>query len=174
MRTFSELEGLWQQGPPPPRGTGTVRLIVLRKGNEVHAVPERADLTTESGLHGDRWSTSGTPRADCQITLMNARVAELITAGEQPLHRPGDNFLVDFDLSSSALPTGTRLRIGTAILEVTPTPHTGCQKFSARFGQEALRWVNWTEHRDRRLRGINCRVVAAGAVSVGDAIAVLP
>jgi MOSC domain-containing protein YiiM len=174
MRTFTALEALWQHAPPPPRGTGTVRLIVQRKGNGIHEVPNRAELTPEFGLHGDRWCTSGTPGPECQITMMNVLVAELITAGEQPLHMPGDNFLVNLDLSSDALPIGTRLRLGTAVVEVTPMPHTGCQKFSARFGQEALRWVNWTEHRTRRLRGINCRVIEAGGVVVGDPISVLP
>jgi MOSC domain-containing protein YiiM len=105
------------------------------------------------------------------VTLMNVRVTELICADGQPLDLPGDNFLVDLDLSEEALPAGTRLRIGSALLEVSAEPHTGCKKFSARFGLDALLWVN--EHRDRRLRGMNCRVVEPGAVAVGDAVAVV-
>lgn len=167
MRTFEELESLWNAAPPAPRGSGTVRLIVLRKGEGRHDTPPQAELTVERGLVGDRWETGGAPDADGQITLMNAVAAELIADG-QPLDLPGDNFLVDLDLSEGALPVGSRVRIGTAVLEVTPLPHTGCQKFSARFGQEALRWVNWKAHRERHLRGINCRVVESGTVRVGD------
>jgi MOSC domain-containing protein YiiM len=167
MRTFEQLESLWKASPPPPRGKGSVRLIVLRKGNGIHETPPQARLSPERGLEGDRWEKGTSPHPDGQVTLMNARAAELIADG-QPLDLPGDNLLVDLDLSEDNLPPGTRLRAGDAVIEVSPLPHTGCQKFSARFGQEALRWVNWKDHRHRRLRGINCRVVVAGTVAVGD------
>jgi MOSC domain-containing protein YiiM len=101
---------------------------------------------------------------------MNATVAELVAAGRQPLHEAGDNLLVDLDIGYDNLPPGTRLRIGGALLEVTEAPHTGCSKFSERFGQDALRWVNWRHWRERRLRGVNARVVEGGSVRVGDAI----
>lgn len=167
MRTFEQLESLWTASSPPPQGEGTVRLIVLRKGNSIHETPQRAHLSPERGLEGDRWESGTTPDPQGQVTLMNACAAELIADG-QPLDLPGDNLLVDLDLSEDSLPVGTRLHVGSAVVEVSPLPHTGCQKFSARFGQDALRWVNWKEHRHRRLRGINCRVVEAGSVRVGD------
>jgi MOSC domain-containing protein YiiM len=105
-----------------------------------------------------------------QVTLMNATVAELVAAGRQPLHEAGDNLLVDFDISVDNAPPGTRLRLGGVVLEVTEMPHTGCSKFAGRFGQDALRWANWRHWRERRLRGVNCRVVESGTVRVGDAI----
>lgn len=172
MRTFEELESLWQGSPPPPRDGGTLRLIVLRREAGVHETPSHATLSCERGLVGDRWENGTSRDVGRQVTLINALAAKLIAA-DKPLDLPGDNLVVDLDLSDEALPTGTRVRIGTAVLEVTPLPHTGCQKFSARFGQDALRWVNWKEHRNRRLRGINCRVVAAGTVRVGDTCRVL-
>ena len=112
--------------------------------------------------------TGEKPDLDAQVTLMNLRVVELIAGDGVPLDTPGDNFLVDLDLAEDALPTGTRLRLGSALLEVSPAPHTGCKKFSQRFGLEALKWVN--DHRDLRLRGMNCRVLEAGSVAVGDAV----
>lgn len=171
MRTFDELESLWTEQPPASRERGTVHLICLRTGNGKHETPQRAELSCERGLHGDRWETDESDELDAQVTLMSYYVAELIANGK-PLHTPGDNFLVDLDLSTDAAPTGTRIRLGATVVEVTAEPHMGCKKFAARFGQDALRWINWKGHRERRLRGINCRVVQAGQVSVGDEIAV--
>jgi MOSC domain-containing protein YiiM len=167
MRTFEQLESLWQAARRSPGGAGALRLIVLRREAGVHETPPRAALSCERGLVGDRWEKGSSPDSGRQITLINALAAELIVDGG-PLDLPGDNLVVDLDLSDEALPAGTQLQIGTALLEVTSLPHTGCQKFSARFGADALRWVNWKEHRNRRLRGINCRVVGAGEVGVGD------
>jgi len=53
----------------------------------------------------------------------------------------GDQLYVDLDLSVEHLPPGARLSIGDAVLEVSEKPHTGCAKFSARFGVDALRLV---------------------------------
>ena len=128
-------------------------------------------MTVEGGVEGDRWALGERPNLEAQVTLMNIRVVELITHDGVPLDASGDNFLVDLDLSESALPVGTRLRIGTAVLEVSAEPHTGCKKFRERFGLDALKWVN--DHRDRRLRGMNCRVLEAGAVAVGDSVSVV-
>ena len=154
----------WEAADPAPRGGGTVRLICVRRDEGVHETPERAEVTVEDGLVGDRWG-AGRRDLDAQVTLMNVRVTELIGG---PLDLPGDNFQVDLDLSEQALPVGTRLQLGEAVLEVSPAPHTGCKKFKERFGLDALKWVN--DHRHLRLRGVNCRVVAGGTVAVGDSV----
>jgi hypothetical protein len=164
--TLGDFETRWAAAGPAPRGTGTVRLICVRVDGGVHETPERAEVTVEDGLVGDRWGR-GRRDLDAQITLMNVRVTELIGG---PLDLPGDNFQVDLDLSEEALPVGTKLRLGEALLEVSPAPHTGCKTFRERFGLDALKWVN--DNRDRRLRGMNCRVLEAGAVAVGDPVAV--
>ena len=150
-----------------PRGSGTVRGICVRVEESVHETPERVEVSVKDGVAGDRWAT-GRRDLDAQMTLMNVRVAELIGG---PLDLGGDNFQVDLDLSEDALPVGTRLRIGSALLEVSPAPHTGCKKFRERFGLDALKWVN--DNRDRRLRGMNCRVLEAGTVAVGDPVVVV-
>jgi MOSC domain-containing protein YiiM len=148
-----------------------VRLICVRAGDGVHETPERSTVDVADGLAGDRWAAAERPNLDAQITLMNVRVAELVNGGRLPLDAPGDNFLVDLDLSEEALPAGTRLRLGTAVVELTALAHTGCKTFRERFGLEALEWVNG--RRELRLRGANCRVVESGAVAVGDAVAVV-
>jgi MOSC domain-containing protein YiiM len=86
----------------------------------------------------------------------------------------GDQLYVDLDLSEDNLPTGTRLAIGGAILEVSGLPHTGCKKFAARFGAEATRLINIGEGRRLRMRGINASVVQDGVIAVGDRVKVLP
>jgi hypothetical protein len=167
METAQDFEARWAAAVPASRGSGTVRGICVRVGEGVHETPRRVEVTVEDGVAGDRWAT-GRRDLEAQVTLMNVRVAELIGG---PLDGAGDNFQVDLDLSEEDLPVGTQLRIGSALLEVSPAPHTGCKTFSERFGLDALKWVN--DNRDRRLRGMNCRVLEAGAVAVGDPVAVV-
>src|SRR5262245_18350112 len=174
MRTFEELESMWATVPAPPRDRGTLRLVCRRVEPGRHETPGEAELSVDAGLVCDRWSPAKDPDREAQVTLMNATVAELVAAGRQPLHEAGDNLLVDFDIGHDNLPAGSRVRIGQAVLEVTASPHTGCSKFSERFGQDALRWVNWRHWRERRLRGVNCRVLEGGVVRVGDEITLIP
>lgn len=169
MRSFEELETLWRKMPRSPRDRGTVELIVIRPTSGERDTPERVEVSPELGVHGDRWSKSEQPDRDMQLSLMNSRVGELVAHGQPPALF-GDNFLVDLDLSAAALPVGTRLRMGTALIEVSPHPHTPCKKYRARFGAPALRWVNHRPNRDERLRGVHCRIVEAGVVAVGDTI----
>ena len=170
-RTIEELETAWTAVEPAPRGSGTVRVICVRLGDGEHETPDRVGVSVEGGLNGDRWATGKQPDSDAQVTLMNVRVTELISDEGVPLDLSGDNFQVDLDLAEEALPVGTKLRIGSALLEVSPAPHTGCRTFRERFGLDALKWVN--DHRDLRLRGVNCRVLEAGSVAIGDSVSVV-
>jgi hypothetical protein len=169
MRSFDELETLLAERPIPRTDRGSLHLIVVRRDEGVHETPSSARLDVDEGLVGDRWARG--PRDLLgQLTLMHRGVVDLLSGAGQPPDLPGDNLLVDIDLAAAALPAGSRVRIGGALVEVTTKPHTGCKKFAARFGQDALRWVNWHEHRDRRLRGIMCRVVESGPIAVGDVV----
>jgi MOSC domain-containing protein YiiM len=168
MRTVDELERLWRESSASLPGRGGVR-----QAEGVHVCPPSVRVTASRGVEGDRWSAGADPDPEAQVTLMAARVAELVAADHAPLHAPGDNFLVDIDLSEQALPAGSRIRLGSAVLEISAVPHTGCAKFRERFGVDALRWVNHKDHRARRLRGLNCRVVIDGEIAVGDEIELL-
>ena len=170
MRTFEELEQLWGEEPRSPANRGTVDLVVVRTGAGIHETPARIELDPTKGLIGDRWADKDRDSFGEQITLINSTVAKLLCGDEQPLHMSGDNFHVDLDISEAALPVGARLRFGEAVLEVTPDPHTGCKKFSERFGAEALRWVNYKPNRVNRLRGVHCRVIESGHVTPGDVV----
>jgi len=173
MRTFEQLQELWKASPAPPVGEGTVVALAVRVAKLENELADQVEITVDGGIAGDRWGQDEDRTTDRQISLMNARAAELVCDGEHPLSEPGDNLVVDFDVSEAALPVGTRLRAGTALLEVTPEPHKGCKKFSTRFGPEALRWVNLKDQRPYRFRGVYCKVIEAGSVRVGDTIAVV-
>jgi MOSC domain-containing protein YiiM len=176
MLTIDELESAWQTAAPAPRKGGTVRLICLRKAGGRHETPDEAEIAPGMGLVGDRWSERGPgrdPDGYSAVTLISATVAELLADGRQPLDAAGDNLQVDLDIAVDALPAGTRLRVGTALLRVSEEPHTGCSTFSGKFGLDALKWVSTPDGRRRRLRGVNCSVIEGGTVRIGDPIVVL-
>ncbi|MFH1474915.1 MAG: MOSC domain-containing protein [Chloroflexota bacterium] len=161
-----------------PASDGAVEMIVRRPAENRRETLEAGELTPDEGLVGDDWrargsrsTPDGSAEPDRQLTVMNARAVDLLASGDRaawPL--AGDQLYVDLDLSVENLPAGTRLAIGTAVVEVTELPHTGCSKFGARFGAEAQRFVNSAEGRALRLRGLYARVVEPGTVGRGDAV----
>ena len=158
-----------------PAAEGVVELIVRRPAEGEREVLEEAELDLTQGLVGDRWRASARTKAEAvdtstQLTLMNARVIALIAPDRERWPLAGDQLYVDLDLRPDNLPAGTRLALGSAVIEVTDAPHTGCAKFSGRFGSDAIRFVNSQSGRALRLRGMNARVVQPGRVRAGDAI----
>ena len=160
-----------------PADAGVVRLIVRRPAVDEREVVQEAVLDVDEGLVGDTWrargsgsTADGAADPQAQVTVVNARAAETI-AGEIDLWPlAGDQLYVDLDISEQNLPPGTRLSMGEAELEMSAKPHTGCAKYSARFGADALRFVASPEGRALRLRGANARVVRGGVVRVGDSV----
>jgi MOSC domain-containing protein YiiM len=120
-------------------------------------------------VHGDRWRNVS-KNADVQVTLMNSRAIELIAQSADRWALAGDQLYVDFDLSEDNVPAGTLLAVGSVVLEASAKDHTGCTKFSSRFGSDAYKFVNSPEGARMNLRGINAKVIKAGAVNVGDTI----
>jgi MOSC domain-containing protein len=173
MRTLETLEREFALIPPLARHRGEIVNITLRKGGGVHDSVAEAEISVEDGVIGDRWAASPRRHRHSQITMMNAIVGRLIANADRPGWESGDNFQVALDLSEENLPPGSRLRLGTALLEITSAPHTGCKKFSARFGTEVLRWVNLETNLPLRLRGVHCEVIEGGRARVGDAVVVI-
>jgi hypothetical protein len=172
--TFEEIE---VDVRAAPSAVGTVRLIVRRPAVDAREIVEEARFDVDEGLVGDTWRTRGsssTPDgaadSQAQVTVMSVRVATALAGDIDRWPLAGDQLYVDFDISEENLPPGTRLRIGEAELEVSAKPHTGCAKFSARFGVEALKMVSSPTGRSLRLRGMNARVATGGVVRVGDAV----
>ena len=158
-----------------PRDSGVLELIVRRPAVDEREVLEEGVLDLSAGLVGDTWpvrpssrTPDGSAHPEMQLNVMNARVIALLARerGRWPL--AGDQLYLDMDLSAENLPAGTRLAVGTAVIEITAQPHTGCKKFAARFGVEALKFVNSPEGKQLRLRGLNARVVEPGVVRVGE------
>lgn len=177
--TMTELEVGLAEIRSSPQDRGQLAMIVRRPRTEEREVLERVDLDIEFGLVGDNWhsrgsssTTDGAAHPAMQLNLMNSRAIDLIAGDRSRWQLAGDQLFVDLDLSGENLPPGTRLAIGTAVIEITAVPHTGCKKFTARFGLEAMKFVNSPVGRELNLRGINAKVVKAGIVVVGDQIEV--
>jgi hypothetical protein len=160
-----------------PTDAGTVELIVARPAVDQRVVLTEARLDETSGLDGDTWRARGSSRTadgsanpEAQLTLMNARVAAAVAGDRERWPLAGDQLYVDLDISVANLPPGSRVQIGSAIIEFSEAPHTGCSKFVARYGVDAQKFVNSQVGRELRLRGANCRVVVPGIVRQGDAI----
>jgi MOSC domain-containing protein YiiM len=170
--TLEHLERSLAALPAAPLASGRAVLLIRRGDGGRREELDRIHLSPDAGLPGDAWGRRQEPNPDAQLTVMQIDVAKLIANG-QPLTLFGDNLIVDLDLSVANLPVGSQVRVGRAILKVTPQPHNGCQKFHARFGPEALRFVSKSDLRHRNLRGIYMRVVQPGEVVLGDPVEVL-
>jgi hypothetical protein len=160
-----------------PKNEGVLVLIVRRPQEDMREVLNEAKLDLAEGLVGDNWKARGSSRMndgsahpDMQINLMNARAAALVAGSKERWPLAGDQLYVDLDLSADNLPPGTQLALGSAVIEVTDQPHTGCRKFAARFGMDAMNWVNLPVGKQLHLRGINAKVVQPGVIRVGDGV----
>jgi len=172
---MKELEAGLDHIRQAPADHGILKMIVRRPSVDEREMVQTGELDSEQGLIGDTWNVrvsahSKDANFNKQITIMNARSIALLAQSEERWSLAGDQLYVDMDLSDDNIPPGTQLAIGSAILQVSPDPHSGCNKFSARFGVEAMKFVNSPEGKRLHLRGINTRVIQAGSIQVGDGV----
>ena len=175
--TTSELEAGLDEVGRSPKDAGVLEMIVRRPQVGEREILDEGHLDLAEGLVGDSWklrtskrTADGTPHPDMQLNLINSRLVSLVAQDRSRWHLAGDQLYVDLDLSEANLPPGTRLSIGSAVIEVTAEPHTGCSKFVERFGLDAMQFVNAPERKNLHLRGINARVVRSGVVRAGEAV----
>jgi len=160
-----------------PKNDGVLKMIVRRPEVDLRTVLEKGELSISEGLTGDSWrnrvmkkNPNKLPDRKTQLTLMNARVIEVVARDEDNWPLAGDQLFVDMELSEEKLPPGSRLSIGLSEIEITAVPHTGCGKFKKRFGSDALKFVNSEIGKKHRFRGIYAKVIKAGEINKGDII----
>src|ERR1051326_7294925 len=173
--TTAELEAALDHLRQTPKDDGVLHLIVARPDVDEREVLDEAELHVTDGLIGDNWKVRGSRKTpdgsahpEMQINIMNSRVTQLVAKEKDRWPLAGDQLYIEMDLSRENLPAGSRIAVGSAVLEVSPLPHTGCHKFVARFGAEAMQFVNSDLGRQMCLRGINAKVVQGGIVKVGQ------
>ena len=173
--TLAELEAGLPEILQAPKDNGTLAAIVIRPEPARTGGTGKLRSQPEAGYAGDNWASGcwkttydGAPHPDVQICIMNARCIALIAQDRGNWAPAGDNLFIDMDLTPDNVPPGTQLAIGTAVIEITDTPHNGCESFIARYGRDACIFVNTREGKRLRLRGIYGRIVRDGRLAVGD------
>jgi hypothetical protein len=173
--TRQELEAALDHLRQAPKDEGVLHLIVCRPNVDQREVLAEAELHPEKGLIGDSWlvrgsrkTPDGSAHPEMQINIMNSRVTALVAQEQERWPLAGDQLYIDMDLGKENLPAGSRLAVGTAVLEVSALPHTGCRKFVSRFGVEAMEFVNSIVGKELCLRGINAKIIQGGIVKVGE------
>ena len=173
--TIDELDAGLDHIRQSPADSGPLRMIVRRPAVGRREVMAEGKLDVDVGLVGDGWKDRGSgrtadggPNPAAQVTIMNSRALALMAQSEERWRLAGDQLVIDIDMSTQNLPPGTRVSIGSAVIEVSEEPHTGCAKFADRFGRDALRFVSTPTAMRMRLRGVNTRVVRSGAIRAGD------
>ena len=175
--SLEELEAGLAHVTQSPKDNGELKFIVRRPANGEREVLETGELDLTVGLVGDNWkvrgsskTTDGSAHPDKQLTITNARMIALVARERERWPLAGDQLFVDLDLSANNLPPGMQLAIGSTIVEITPPPHRGCNKFAERFGKEALKFMNLPGKSEMHLRGVNAKVVKPGTIRVGDSV----
>jgi hypothetical protein len=179
--TREELEAGVDYIRQSPKDEGVLQLIVRRPQADTREVLQEGELDRVEGLVGDNWkersstrTADGSAHPDMQLNIMNARVIALVAQERDRWQLAGDQLFIDLDLSGENLPPGTHLAIGSAVIAVTDQPHNGCQKFVARFGLDAMKFVNSVVGQELHLRGINAKVVQPGVIRTGDLVRKIP
>ena len=160
-----------------PANVGTLLKIVRRPDVDRREVVQKGRLDVMDGLVGDTWNVrgsastpDGSPNPEAQVTIINSRALDLMAQSEDRWPLSGDQLVIDIDMGMENLPPGTQLSVGSAVVEISEKPHTGCVKFADRFGKDALRFVSTPMAMDMRLRGVNTRVVRSGTIRAGDTV----
>jgi hypothetical protein len=176
-RSPAQLEAGLDAVREAPKAEGRLELIVRRPAVNEREILDEGELDVTVGLVGDTWNVRGSSRTedgsshpDMQLNVMNARATALVAGPVERWPLAGDQLYVELDISEANLPPGTHLAIGDAVIEVSEQPHTGCAKFTERFGLDAMRFVNSPEGRELRLRGMNAKVVTPGVIRKGDTV----
>ena len=128
--TTAQLEAGLDQIRQSPKDAGELKLVVRRPRTNEREILEEAQLDLVEGLVGDTWrfrassrsADRKSPHPDMQLNVMNVRAVALVAQDPARWALAGDQLYVDLDLSRDNLPAGTRIGIGSAVIEVTSQP----------------------------------------------------
>ena len=157
-RYAERLAGL-RYGP-----VGTVETLILSPVPNRHDPVLSLQVLPESGVCGQYpgkqwWLGRRVPGR--QISAVNA---EVLDALDIPYDIPGDNLIIrGIDLSRFV--PGDTLRVGDALLFVTPTPHRPCAKLARRTSLTQMKAIS-----AGRGRGVLLDAHAPATICVGDAV----
>ena len=178
--TIEELDRLYRALPPRPTNTAQVNALNVRPGPDQREERTLIELDPARGAIGDRWERKtwlylqdGRPDPCVQVALCNSPILTLIQNATGVHHHPGDTIFTDLDLSAQNLPVGSRLQIGSAVLEISDVENDACAKFAAQYGPEVLQWIRLPQNRPLRLRGLFAKIICGGQIHAGDTIAKL-
>ena len=167
--TTEEIEAGMAKVIESPKDNGVLNLIVRRPQEDGREVLDVGELDVEKGLVGDDWLTDD-GNYETQLAIMNSRIIDLLAQDAERWKLAGDQLFIDLNLTDENLPAGTRIKIGSAILEISPKPHNGCRKFVERFGLDAMMFVNSPVGKHYHLRGIYAKVVQSGTIRRHDVV----
>lgn len=180
MNQFARLAELKAKIPKildSPKDEGAIKMMTIRPESNQRKIVQELELNRKLGCVGDIWSSKpssstpdGSPHPEKQLTIMNSRCVQAIAGSKDRWSLAGDQVYADLDLSLDNIPPGTQLQMGSAIVEVSAHPHTGCKKFVERFGVDALRFVSSPAGKQNNFRGINAFVVKEGTITSSDTI----
>jgi hypothetical protein len=143
---------------------GMVEALILSPKMGRHVPVTSLQVLPESGVCGQYpgkqwWRGRRIPGR--QISAVNA---EVLDALDIPCDVPGDNLIIrGLDLSRFA--PGDTLRVGDALLFVTPTLHRPCSKLARRTSLTQMKAIS-----AGRLRGVLLDARVPATISVGDAV----
>lgn len=160
-----------------PRDAGVVRLLCARPKPNARIFPDALTMTRAAGVLGDfemsrPWLElpDGGPDPRIQVSILPWRILDLVWRERDHVAHPGDNIVVDMNLTEENLPAGTLLAAGTAVLRISDVPNDGCVKWKVRQGKAAYDWVSAPAHAPLRLRGLFCSIEQDGVVGLGDTV----
>ncbi|NPD14538.1 hypothetical protein HOY34_04895 [Xinfangfangia sp. D13-10-4-6] len=163
-----------------PKDVTKAAVLTFRPGRNLREYPPQLQLTVAHGIPGERWGKEpwlrlpdGSADPAIQVSILPARVHDLVRPDPEAAIHPGDPVIADLDTSEENLPEGSILQLGTALIRVSSVFNDGCVKWKVRYGTDAMTWVNLPQHRALRLRGILCSIEKDGVVRRGDEIRVL-
>ncbi len=159
-----------------PRDNGKISLLCTRPDFGARIYPKSLKLCPDTGVEQDRWKThgwlrlpDGTPDPQIQVAVICKRLLDTVWEGPQSdTPYPGDTMVADMDFDSAHLPAGTHLQAGSAELEVSDVYNDGCVKWKVRYGDVAYKFVRNPDTLSQRPRGMFCRIIRPGIVSIGD------